>query len=166
MSDTTEIDEEPEAAPKKSGGKGMIVALVGALVAGGGGFFATYTGMLDGLLGGGSDDGREMDAAMSEAPFMFVPLEPLIISLGPRAKAKMLKFTAQLEVAPEYVESVTAMIPRIQDVLNTFLRAVDEKELQNPGALTLLRAQMLRRIQIVIGEDQVRDLLIVEFILS
>ncbi len=164
MADAETELEDAEGAPKKGGGKGLVVALVGALVAGGGGFFATYMGMLDGLLGGGED---EMKAAMAEdTDFAFVPLEPLIVSLGPRANARTLKFTAQLEVEAEYIESVMAMTPRIQDVLNTFLRAVDEDELDNPGSLTLLRAQMLRRIQIVLGDGQVRDLLIVEFILS
>lgn len=162
MADTdTELEGEG-AAPKKGGGKGILVALVGAILAGGGGFFATYSGMLDSVLGGG-DPAPHM---AEDANIAFVPLEPLIVSLGPRANARTLKFTAELEVEPQYVESVAAMIPRIQDVLNTFLRAVDEEELESPAALTLLRAQMLRRIQIVLGEDQVRDLLIVEFILS
>ncbi|MHA3915582.1 flagellar basal body-associated FliL family protein [Halovulum sp. GXIMD14793] len=156
-------DPEAEDAPAPKGGaKGIVIALIGALVAGGGGFFATYSGILDSLLGGGHDTAHMAE----DANVAFVPLEPLVVSLGPRANARLLKFTAELEVAPEHVGTVTAMMPRIQDVLNTFLRAVEEDELEKPGSLTLLRAQMLRRIQIVLGEDHVRDLLIVEFILS
>ena len=56
--------------------------------------------------------------------------------------------------------------PRILDVLNEYLRAVEEIELESPGSLTLLRAQMLRRIAIVVGDGLVRDLLILEFVLS
>lgn len=165
MADIADTDTTADDMPKTSGAKGIIVALIGALVAGGGGFVATYTGMLDGFIGGDHGVHAEYDSGSSPS-VAFVPLEPLIVSLGPRAKATILKFTAQLEVDPMHVEDVTAMTPRIQDVLNTFLRAVDEKELQNPGSLALLRAQMLRRIQIVLGEDQVRDLLIIEFILT
>jgi flagellar FliL protein len=33
-------------------------------------------------------------------------------------------------------------------------------------ALTRLRGQMLRRVQIVVGKDRVRDLLIMDFVLN
>jgi len=62
--------------------------------------------------------------------------------------------------------SVTGMTPKIVDVLQDYLRAVDEVELEDPRSLSLLRAQMLRRIQTVVGDGKVRDLLIMEFILS
>ena len=57
-------------------------------------------------------------------------------------------------------------MPRIVDVMNGYLRALDAAELENPAALVRLRAQMLRRIQIVTGEGRVRDLLITEFVLN
>ncbi|QHQ36806.1 flagellar basal body-associated FliL family protein [Algicella marina] len=162
MAEITDPDAEAQEQPPKSGLKGLVVALVGAVVAGGIGFGASYAGLLDGLLGGGADS----HVVVMETDHEFVPLEPIIVSLGPRARAGSLKFTAQLEVESDYTENVVSMIPRIQDVLNTFLRAVEESELEDPGALPLLRAQMLRRIQIVLGEGQVRDLLITEFILN
>ena len=52
------------------------------------------------------------------------------------------------------------LMPRIQDVLNSYLRAVEVRQLEDPSALLRLRAQMLRRVQIVTGEGRVRDLLI------
>jgi flagellar FliL protein len=58
------------------------------------------------------------------------------------------------------------LMPRILDVLNTYLRAVDVRDLEQPAAIARLRAQMLRRIQVVTGEGRVRDLLITEFILN
>ena len=45
-------------------------------------------------------------------------------------------------------------MPRVVDVLNTFLRAVEPRDLEQPSALAPLRAQMLRRIQVVTGEGQ------------
>ena len=61
---------------------------------------------------------------------------------------------------------MTLLLPRIVDVMNGYLRALDAAELENPAALVRLRAQMLRRIQIVTGEGRVRDLLITEFVLN
>jgi len=75
-------------------------------------------------------------------------------------------FTAQLEVDPTYTQEVTDLIPRIVDVLNGYLRAVDLSELEDPTSLIRLRAQMLRRVQVVVGEGRVRDILIMEFVLN
>ena len=150
-------------APKKGGKGGIIIALVGAIVSGGGGFAATYMGVFNSVLGGG-DEAPKYE--QGDKNYSFIPLEPIIISLGPQARASALKFTAQLEVIPEASEVVAELTPRILDVLNGYLRAVDEAELEDPASLSLLRAQMLRRIQIVTGEGMVRDLLVTEFILN
>ncbi len=73
---------------------------------------------------------------------------------------------AQLEVAPKYMAEVEAIKPRLVDVLNGYLRAVALSELEDPTALIRLRAQMLRRLQVVAGEGRITDLLIMEFVLS
>jgi flagellar protein FliL len=57
-------------------------------------------------------------------------------------------------------------MPRITDALNTYLRALEARDLQQPAATVWLRAQMLRRIQLVTGEGRVRDLLITEFVFN
>jgi flagellar FliL protein len=69
-------------------------------------------------------------------------------------------------VAKDKAEEVTGLVPRILDVLNGYLRALDVAELEDPDALVRLRSQMLRRIQIVTGEGRVRDLLVTEFVLE
>ena len=46
------------------------------------------------------------------------------------------------------------------------VRAIDVAEIEDPGALVKMRAQMLRRVQIVSGEGRVRDLLVTEFVLN
>ena len=62
-----------------------------------------------------------------------------------------------IEVAPESLNDVTTMTPRILDVLNTFLRAVDERDFELPRGMLRLRAQMLRRVQLVTPQGVVRD---------
>ena len=56
--------------------------------------------------------------------------------------------------------------PRVLDVLNSYLRVVEIDELSEPTSLLRLRAQMLRRVQIVTGEGRVRDLLITQFVVN
>ncbi|MCV2881817.1 flagellar basal body-associated protein FliL [Actibacterium sp. XHP0104] len=161
-----ELEEQAEDTPKKKSKLPLVVGLVLAIALGAGGFFAMYSGM---LMGGGHADSA-VDASGQAGPLdrsmAFVPLEPLIVSLGPGSANRHLKFAAQLEVSAQHEDDVTLLVPRVLDVLNGYLRAVDVRDLEDPQALIRLRAQMLRRIQIVTGEGRVRDLLITEFVLN
>ena len=58
------------------------------------------------------------------------------------------------------------LMPRVLDVINTYLRAVEVRQLEDPAALTLIRSHLLRRIQLVTGDGRVNDLLITEFIVN
>lgn len=158
------VAEVPQdAAAKKKSKLPLIFGLILFLSLGGAGFYAVYSGMILGHKADTAVTGAESDAAHDIA---FVPLTPVTISLGKAEQNHHLRFAAQLEVKKDRVEEVTALVPRILDVLNGYLRAVDVAELEDPDALVRLRSQMLRRIQIVTGEGRVRDLLVTEFVLD
>ncbi|MEO0929057.1 MAG: flagellar basal body-associated FliL family protein [Pseudomonadota bacterium] len=164
MSTTADPAEE---APKKGSKLPLIIGLVLAVLGAGGGFFAVQSG----LLGGADDMAEKPQAAVTEdvkalPPVAFVPLEPLIISLPGDGGRNHLRFAAQLEVPPAHVNDIESIKPRIVDVLNGYLRAVDLAELEDPAALIRLRGQMLRRVRVVAGEDRINDLLIMEFVLT
>ncbi|WP_323768041.1 flagellar basal body-associated FliL family protein [Antarctobacter sp.] len=170
MSDATVDEIEPVA--KKSSKLPLIIGMVLALAGGGGGFYAVQSG----LIGGGKSDDADSHApadhgdphvetkALPDVSFVEVP--PVLISLGPGAQASHLRFRASLEVPAEYQAEVEKILPRIQDVLNSYLRALEAHDLQAQGALVRLRGQMLRRIKLVAGEGRVRDLLVLEFVLN
>lgn len=158
------------AAPAKKSKKPMLLGLLLAILLGAGGFYATWSGL---ILGGGevaqagAGHGADGHAAANPLPdIAFVPVEPVVISLGPSGHSDHLRMTAQLEVAAPYAAEVAHLQPRILDVLNSYLRAVEVAELEDPAALVRIRAQLLRRIQIVTGEGRVRDLLVTEFVLN
>lgn len=159
-------DAEPEGgvAPKKKSKLPIIIGLVLMLALGGAGFFAVYSGM---ILGSHEEKPVEPEAVMPDAipDIAFVALDPMVISLS-GSSARHLRFSAQLEVAKVYVADIELLKPRVMDVLNGYLRAVDVAALEDPSALIRLRAQMLRRVQIVTGEGRVRDLLVIEFVLN
>ena len=69
-------------------------------------------------------------------------------------------------MVPGKAEAVVAVMPRILDVLNTYLRAVEVSDLEEPASAARLRAQMLRRVQVVTGEGLVKDLLVTEFVMN
>jgi flagellar FliL protein len=162
-------DEEPEqedAPPKKKSKVPLLIGLVLALALGGGGFYAVSAG----LILAPADAHAEADADMAmDSPLpdvAFIPIQPLIINLGRDGANTHLRFQAQLEVPKASAAEVEAVLPRVVDVLNSYLRAVGPAELENPAALVRLRAQMLRRVQVVTGGGRVRDLLIMEFVLN
>lgn len=162
--DAENPDVTGEEAPKKASKLPLILGVVLALLGGGGGFMAVQMGLL-----GGSEPEVEVEVAepAEDLPALaFVPMETLVINLPQNAQAKHLLFTAQLEVDPAYQKDVTDLMPRIVDVLNGYLRAVEIAELEDPTALIRLRAQMLRRVQVVVGDGRVKDILIMEFVLN
>lgn len=162
MSDAeVEAEEEP---PKKSK-MPLILGLVLAVVGGGGGFYAAWSGM---ILGSDTAEAEEEEKG-AEVPALdvaYVPVDPLVISLRSPANAKHLRFRAQLEVPTSAQPEVEKILPRVIDVLNSYLRAVEPGDLEDPAALTRLRSQMLRRVQVVTGAGMVNDLLIMEFVLT
>ena len=155
---------EETAPPTRGSKKPLLIGLVLALLGGSGGFFAVQSGVLNGARQ--TETVEQESYAPKSAAVAFVALDPLIISL-PRSDGRdHLRFSAQLEVAPEHAAEVEAIKPRIIDILNGYLRAVEIVQLEDPAALTRIRAHMLRRVQIVAGEGRIRDLLIMEFVLS
>lgn len=163
MADEEEVEVE---APKKRSKLPMILGLILALGLGGGGFFAVYTGLLLGSPDAKSADNEQGTPHDPLPRVAFVPVDPLTINLGRGSTNRHLRFRAELEVEPSAQSDVTAMLPRVLDVLNGYLRAVALSDLEEPTSLIKLRAQMLRRVQMVTGEGRVRDLLIMEFVLN
>lgn len=152
--------EEPVKKPSK---KPLLIGLVLALLLGGGGFYAVFSGV---LFGAHAPDEAGEEHAEDTPQVAFVVVESIIINLGDGASKEVLKFSCQLEVVALHQEAVQHLLPRISDVINSYLRAVEPQVLEDPTALVRIRAHLLRRIQMVTGEGQVHDVLITEFILN
>ena len=159
-----DAEEPQEAAPKKKSKRPLILGLGLFLALGGGGFYAVYAGLLFAPAAPMAENADHTAQALPD--IAFVPVDPVLVSLGLASDNRHLRLAAQLEVERAGEAEVAALMPRILDVLNGYLRAVEVAELEDPDALVRLRSQMLRRIQIVTGEGRVRDLLITEFVLN
>jgi len=155
--------EVPEET-KKPSKLPLVLGVVAALLGAGGGFYAAFSGL---ILAPDSHDTAKVMAQPGALPDVtFVAVEPMVVSLSPASSGQHLRFRAQLEVPSAYASDVEALLPRVVDVLNGYLRAVETRDIESPAALTRLRAQMLRRVQIVAGPGRVNDLLIMEFVLN
>ena len=172
MADTAKLDVD-DAPSKKGGKKPLILGLAAMLALGGAGYFLTSSGMIHlPLPGGGGGEHAEAEAEAHPAPAKaaghgsFVDIGQMTVSLGPLARARHLRLTASLEVAPETEAEVAALMPRIKDVINSYLQALEEADIERPAAMARMRAHLLRRIRVAAGGEAVRDLLITEFVLQ
>lgn len=166
--------------PAKRGKMPLILLIVLALAGAGGGFYLVYAGLIptgsheseasdhDDGQGDGHETVQQSDhgAPVSLKDIAFVKIDPILISLNDSNRVQHLRFRAQLEVVADHEHEVEAVLPRVTDVLNSYLRALELADIRDPLALTRLRAQMLRRVQVVVGKNRVRDLLIMEFVLN
>lgn len=149
---------ETQEKPKKKGG--LLIGLVLAVVAGGGAFAFT-----SGMLGGG-DKPMEKKMSMLSNGLSFIPIEPMTVAIGNPSDHRYLRFRAELEVAEEAAQDIAKMLPRVVDVLNTYLQSLEMEDMEDPSALLNLRSQMRRRVDLVVGGDRVHDLLVLEFVVN
>lgn len=170
MSDKEEAAGEGEEDEQKppSALKTLLFNAAGAIALGGaaaGVAFIAPTGGTTSSSAASADEAPKKKTKSYE-DIVFVNLEPMVVTLGPNATSKYLKISISIETTKDHVKTVERLAPRFRDVLNTYLRAVDEKDLVEPFAMTRLRAQMLRRMQVAASSDAVSDVLITDFVLN
>ncbi len=166
--DDIDSDDETEAAPPPKRSRApLLIGLALFVLLGAGGFYAMFSGIVTLPTGQKDENHRPSYAAANpeDAP-TFVPIGEMVIPLGPNANAKFLVIDTQIETRREDAAALEALRPRILDVFNTFLRAVEESDIEAPSATIRLRAQLLRRASAVAAPIQPRDLLITSFVLK
>lgn len=135
----------------------MLLALLAIL--GGGGFHVAYSGLLADWLARrpGGDGGGDI---------AFVPLEPLVVNLAVPGRSRHLRIAATIETTRAHHHEVARLLPRILDVMNGYLQALEPTRIEEEGALVRIRQHLLRRLQMITGAGQVSDLLITEFVIN
>ncbi len=175
------VSEKPDAkaaerAPEQGGAaaksvvRALSLGLASALTLAGAGAAAAYFSpppavrcVLDESAKG---TGVKVRSKAAIPPAAFVALDPLVVTLGPKAQSRYLKISISIETTAAQSSEVAKFTPRFRDALNSYLRAVEESDLAEPASMTRLRAQLLRRIELVAPPDSVRDILITDFVLT
>lgn len=96
----------------------------------------------------------------------FVVMDPMVVSISPIGRSKHLKISLVLETDDDGAEQLLDNGFYVQDVLNTFLRSIGSEVLEDPAAMSRLRAQILRRVRAIVPDANVQNVLITEFILT
>jgi flagellar basal body-associated protein FliL len=92
--------------------------------------------------------------------------EPLVISIRPAGSARYLKLGYAVETDPNSEALFIEHELHIKDALNFYLRSVDIASLEDPAVMHRIRAQIGRRITLIVQPAPVHAVLITDFILS
>lgn len=162
---TAESDGNTTDNAKPSSKMGLILSVVLCLLGGGLGFYGVYSGLIP--IGGTSQAAMPSKSKAADLPDVaFVTIPTLIVTLPPGAENQHLRFSAKVEVPSEYQSDVEFLMPRIQDIMNGYLRALKAHDIEGPGALFRIRVHLFRRVLMVVGEGKANSLLVTEFILK
>ncbi|WP_428408221.1 flagellar basal body-associated FliL family protein [Hyphococcus sp.] len=121
--------------------------------------------------GHGGDDAAQssvkpIGAVQHSEHATFLVLDPMVISIQPIGRSKHLRVSLVFETDEEGAASLLENGFYVQDVLNTYLRSVDHTVLEDPSSMSRLRAQILRRIRVIVPDASVTNVLITEFVLT
>jgi flagellar FliL protein len=155
----------------KGGGKRKLLLLAVPLVLVIGGAGAFFTGLLDPLVGGHHKapeaPAHEAEPAHQEPP-SFLDLPELITNLATTSKRpSYVKLRAKLELArASDAPAVQAAMPRVVDLLQTYMREMRPEELRGSAGTYRLREELLARIAPAVAPVQVRDILFIELLVQ
>lgn len=141
-----------------SGKKLVLFVLLPLLLLGGGGAAAFLTGALDGLLGKGGED-KVVEAP--PAPSHFYDLPDLLVNLSNEGRrVSYLKLSVSLELPGESaVARIEAVMPRIVDNFQVYLRELRMEDLQGSAGMQRLREELITRVNLAAHPVVVRDVL-------
>lgn len=160
MSDSTD-------SPPRKGGSQLrsLILLLGFLIAARGGFYASWARIIPLPEAGVAAIPSAQPSQASGVASIFLPMTPITVNVGGTTR-RHLRFTAELDVSSAGRDTVSTLMPRLVDVTNTYLHALDPSELESPAILHRLRAQLLRRLRMVSGPGLINDILITEFVFA
>lgn len=189
--DVESLDEEDEG--KKGGKKKLIIILALILLLGGGAAGAYFMGYLDGVLGvetsedgehaddehaDGDDHGNDKKKAKKDdghggdakggGDTAFLALPPMTVNLNTEDGApRFLRLTVQLELEnPDEKADVEAVIPRVIDQFQTYLRELRVRDLRGSAGVYRLQMELLWRVNQAVEPIEIKDVLFQEILIQ
>lgn len=167
---------EGEEGKKGVGGKKLILFIVlPILILVGAGVGVFMSGLLDPLLGveeqveGEEGEGEEVpEEPVVVTPGVYHQVPEFLVSLrssGRRQQVLRLQVSLELS-APEDVPTVEALMPKIRDNFQVFLRELRVEELEGSQGLYRVKEEMLARVNEAAHPLKIKDVLIGELILQ
>jgi flagellar FliL protein len=164
--DDVEAPPEEGAAPAPGKSRKKLLVLVGApvlaLLLVGGGLWAT------GFLGKGGEHGEKAEAQQPPKETVFHDLPELLVNLNSSGKkTNFLKMSISLELeSAADVPRIQAVMPRIIDNFQVYLRELRVEDLRGSAGLYRLREELLTRVNAAAAPAKVVDVLFKEMLVQ
>jgi len=155
-----------DAAPPRSGKKKLLIyggAGMFVLVAAGAGLY--FTGMLDRFIGHKTESAEAPPAT----PPVFFELPDFLVNLNSAGgkKANFLKLSVSLQLEkPDDAPRVQAMMPRIIDNFQIYLRDLRIEDLRGSEGIYRLREELLARVNAAVAPVKVSEVLFREMLVQ
>ncbi len=190
MAEETDMDEEGQDAAEslmedleEADGKGKLPLIIGGavilLLAIGAGLY--FTGMLDGVLG--KDSGSHSESEADELHAMddhgdghgdghgggnFLEIPTITVNLSTEdGTPRYLRLTVQLELhSADDRAAVEAIIPRVIDQFQTYLRELRVRDLRGSSGIYRLQTELLWRVNQASAPTKVKDVLFQEILIQ
>lgn len=157
----------PEA--KKEGGGGLVGLLMlgGASLASSFGLFYFLTpAPVDAAAACPTPEVVAEAAAPLAAPGQtYVPLKEVLITVGRAPANRYLKMNLSVVTDAAGAQAVKDAEPMLIDAFNTYLRALELEDFENPAFYSNMREQLARRSELVLGNSVSKGVLVTEFLL-
>ncbi len=164
-------EDEGEGSPEKKGGQKtllLFIALALLLVVGGAAA-AYFTGLLQPLIAmvGGEDEAADAETT-GPAQVVFYDLPEILVNLNTGGrKSTFLKIRVSLELEnAEDVERIEAVMPRIIDNFQVYLRELRVEDLKGSAGMYRLREELLTRVTLAAAPSRVNDVLFKEMLVQ
>ena len=126
-----------------------------------------FTGILPHALGMDKNTGQMVEAAKPVPP-SYVDLPEMVANLNSNLrKPSYIKLTARIEVpSPGDVDKVKAALPRVVDLMQTYLREMRPEELRGSAGTYRLREELLVRASTAAAPAKVSDVLFTQMLVQ
>ena len=158
--------EAAEPAGGKPGRKKLVIlaVVVVALLA----VAALFGGVVDPILGGGTDDGRGKGESAHAKPAVYYDLPEMLVNLNSSGrKTNFLKLVVSLELESEGdIAQLELVMPRIIDNFQVYLRELRIEDLRGSAGVYRLRKELLARVNGAGMPVHVNDVLFKEMLVQ
>ena len=165
MSDPEEPAAEATAETPKAGGRRKLILLAIPLVLA----LAAGRPVVQRRAAACARHGQARDHAEEPAPPpSYVDLPEMVANLNSgRGRPSYVKLSARIEVPrPDDVVKVKAAMPRLQDLMQTYLREMRPEELRGSAGTYRLREELLARANAAVAPARVSDVLFTQMIVQ
>ena len=169
MSSSAPAKTDNQAAPATAASRRKLVlfaAPVGLILLTCAGLW--FSGVLPHILGMDRHDDATVEASRKPVPPSYVDVPEMIANLNSaNHKPSYVKLVARVEVPkPEDTEKVKSAMPRLQDMMQTYLREMRPEELRGSAGTYRLREELLVRANVAVAPAKISDVLFTQMLVQ